>query len=211
MHNSDPARGLHTRGRLNRRITVAVLGILTSAAALSGCSTTSSTTGQPSTTSTVVSASAAPSSGAPSPSGDGSGPSQPGSDGGNPPPVSPGAPESSAPQPTTSDPAQPGSSSHPPSGTPFGGEGLSAQQVTDLQKAVDSGHQPWRLDRIQVAKTFVLGRFGWSDVQTSGNAPTIVFVTNSDGSKVGLNLYQPATQGGQGIWVVQSGMWSSQG
>ncbi|MGW4772887.1 hypothetical protein ACWEO2_33235 [Nocardia sp. NPDC004278] len=80
-----------------------------------------------------------------------------------------------------------------------------------MQKAVDSGHQPWRLDRIQVAKTFVQNRFGWTNVRTSGDAPTIVFVTNSDGGKVGLNLSQPATQGAHGIWVVQSGMWSREG
>ncbi|WP_328401788.1 acyl transferase [Nocardia sp. NBC_00403] len=125
----------------------------------------------------------------------------------------PTSPESPAPQPTTSASAstQPNSSSFPPSGTPFGGEGLGAQQITDLQKAVDSGHQPWRLDRIQVAKTFVQSRFSWTSVQTSGGAPTIVFVTNSDGGKVALNLSQPATQGAQGIWVVQSGMWSREG
>jgi hypothetical protein len=84
----------------------------------------------------------------------------------------------------------PNSSSYPPSGAPFG-EGLGAQQITDLQKAADSGHQPWRLDRLHVAKTFVQSRFGWTSVQTSGSAPTIVFVTNSDGGKVALNLSQP--------------------
>ncbi|WP_327138757.1 hypothetical protein [Nocardia sp. NBC_01327] len=209
MHKTVPFRVPNARAPRDRRIAVAVLGTLTAAVVITGCSTTSTTTGQPSSTaSTVVTA---PSSSAPSPSGNGPGTSQPGGDDGNPPPVSPGSPESPAPQPTTSAPAQPGSSSHPPSGTPFGGEGLSAQQITDLQKAVDGGHQPWRLDRIQVAKTFVLGQFGWSDVQTSGDAPNIVFVTNSDGSKVGLNLSQPATQGSQGIWVVQSGMWSRAG
>ncbi len=126
----------------------------------------------------------------------------------NTPSASPTSPQSPPPQPTTSASTQPSSTSYPPSGTPFGGEGLGAQQITDLQKAVDGGHQPWRLDRIQVAKTFVQSRFGWTSVQTSGGAPTIVFVTNSDGGKVALNLSQPATQGAHGIWIVQSGMWS---
>ncbi|MFJ4655518.1 acyl transferase [Nocardia sp. NPDC088792] len=95
----------------------------------------------------------------------------------------------------------------PAPGTTFSGEALTPQQATGLQTAVDSGHQPWRLDQVQVAKSFVQARFGWTNVQTSMGAPMVVFVTSSDGAKVSLHLTQPATQGDHGIWVVDSGVW----
>ncbi|MBU3067732.1 hypothetical protein KO481_40215 [Nocardia sp. NEAU-G5] len=55
----------------------------------------------------------------------------------------------------------------PAPGTTFAGEGLTAEQSTGLQNSVNGGRQPWRLDRVQVAKSFVQGRFGWISVQTS--------------------------------------------
>ncbi|MCU1644482.1 MAG: hypothetical protein JWN03_4757 [Nocardia sp.] len=106
MPDIAPCRGLHARGRCNRRITVAVLAILTSAAAISGCTTTSSPAQSSSATSTTMPAPSSPGAGTPLPSGNGAGPtqpgpgdgsSQPGSGDGNPPPVTPASPESPAP------------------------------------------------------------------------------------------------------------------
>ncbi|MFI1912584.1 acyl transferase [Nocardia sp. NPDC020380] len=117
------------------------------------------------------------------------------------------APDTTTPPEVTTSLVPPTSPVSPSSGTTFSGEGLTPQQATDLQTAVNSGHQPWRLDQVQVAKSFVQARFGWTSVQTSMGAPMVVFVTNSDGAKVSLHLTQPATQGDHGIWVVDSGVW----
>ncbi|GAB2534345.1 hypothetical protein GCM10027167_44100 [Nocardia heshunensis] len=124
-------------------------------------------------------------------------------------PPAPTGPE--LPPPTVTTPVPPVSPTtpnpNPPPGTTFTGEGLTAAQATAEQQAVDNGHQPWRLDTVSVAKAFVQGRFGWTNVQTSTGAPMVVFVTNQDGSKVSLHLIQPATKGDKGIWEVDSGVW----
>ncbi|WP_405164627.1 acyl transferase [Nocardia sp. NBC_01499] len=184
MHITTPNRTLYPPPQ---RIAVILLGLLTGAIVLSGCASTSSpaSTGR-SPASTTVSD---------TPVSSASAPTQP----------STSAPGTTA-APVTS--TQPAANTHPPSGTTFTGEGLTTQQASDLQQAVDNGHQPWRLDRVQVAKTFAQQRFGWSDVQAETGAPVVVFITNHDGSKVALHLAQPATRGDHGIWVVDSGVWS---
>lgn len=208
MHHTMSERTPRTLGRLSRRVGVMLAGVLAGAVAMSGCSTSSSTStpGSPAISGTPP-AVVAPSdtSGPPAPSGDQAVPSRPQAQS----PITPT--ETAAPQPITSVPAataQQSVTNHPAPDTTFAGEGLTVQQAIELQKSVDGGHQPWRLDRVQVAKSFVQGRFGWTSVQTSTGAPMVVFVTNQDGSKVALHLAQPATQGDHGIWVVDSGVWS---
>lgn len=208
MHHTMPERTSRTSGRLARRVGVMVLGVLAGAAVICGCSNSSTTPPLGSSAisgTTPVAVAPSGTSGAPATSGDQVAPSQPQAQS----PINPS--ETAAPQPITSvpaDTAQQPPANHPAPGTTFAGEGLTIQQATDLQKSVDGGHQPWRLDRVQVAKSFVQGRFGWTSVQTSTDAPTVVVVTNQDGSKVALNLAQPATQGDHGIWVVETGVWS---
>ncbi|MBU3063013.1 hypothetical protein KO481_15955 [Nocardia sp. NEAU-G5] len=188
-------------GRFSHRAAAMLVGVFAGAAVLGGCSTT--TTPASTTSSTAVTSSDTPSGPNASPA----------------PETSPGPPsqdqaipsDSVAPQPITSVPAttsQQPVTGRPAPGTTFTGEGLTAAQAADLQTAVNGGHQPWRLDRVQVAKSFVQNRFGWTSVQTSTGAPMVVFVTNQDGGKVALHLVQPATQGDHGIWMVDSGVWS---
>ncbi|WP_405497810.1 acyl transferase [Nocardia sp. NBC_00511] len=126
------------------------------------------------------------------------------------PPViqSPVPPIIQSPVPPVSPPTTSPATGYPPSGTTFSGENMTAGQITDLQQAVDNGHQPWRLDRVSVAKSFLQGRFGWTDVQTEFGPPTVLFVTNKDGGKLSVHLVQPATQGDNGIWEVASGTWN---
>ncbi|MVU81027.1 hypothetical protein GPX89_27730 [Nocardia sp. ET3-3] len=190
--------------RSTPRLAAALLGVALCAAVIGGCSSSPSSSG-PSTTTTSTTA--------PTPTGPG-GTQSPGISIPTQPPTveTPSATVPVTPVPTvpvspTMPPTSP-SSGNPPSGTTFPGEGLTAQQAADLQTAVDNGHQPWRLDRVQVAKTFAQSRFGWTNVQTSTGAPMVVFVTNADGSKVALHLIQPATKGDTGIWEVDSGVWS---
>lgn len=171
-----------------RRLLITTLGAVTCAAALAGCtsSTTSPAPGRPTTTPSLPV-------------------TQPGEI--TMLPTAPPPTTTAPPPPVTTAPVLPVSPVSPSSGTTFSGEGLTPRQAADLQTAVDSGHQPWRLDQVQVAKSFVQARFGWTTVQTSMGAPMVVFVTDSDGAKVSLHLTQPATQGDHGIWVVDSGVW----
>ncbi|MFE3257301.1 acyl transferase [Nocardia sp. NPDC059091] len=177
---------------VGQRAGVTVLGVLTCAAAVAGCTTTStvSPTSQPSTTAAATATTTVP----------GSVPETtlvPTTSSVAEPPVVP----------TRAPSKQPESSTEPQAGKTFPGEGLTAQQARDLQQGVDSGHQPWRLDRVQVAKAFVQQRFGWATVQAAADGPTSVVVTNQDGSKLTLQVGQPVTQGSRGIWVVDSGAW----
>ncbi|AYF75919.1 hypothetical protein D7D52_21085 [Nocardia yunnanensis] len=194
LSKGDPMRT--TTSERSRRAAAVLLGLAAGVAALSGCSTTTTpgpVTGQPLT---VVTPSATTVVLAPPTTRSGGGQSTTDE---IPPPVTPTQ------APPTSKP--PVTQSNPPAGTTFTGEGLTAAQAAAEQQAVDAGHQPWRLDTVQVAKTFVAGRFGWTTVQTSTGAPMVVFVTNQDGSKVTLHLIQPATKGDAGIWEVDSGVW----
>jgi hypothetical protein len=188
-------------GRFSQRAAAMLVGVFAGAVVMGGCSTTSTPTSTtssaavaPSDTSSAPNASAAPATSPGTSSQDQASPT-----------------DSVVPQPITSIPATPSQSpftGRPAPGTTFPGEGMTSAQAADLQTAVNAGHQPWRLDRVQVAKSFAQNRFGWSSVQTSTGAPMVVFVTNQDASKVALHLVQPATQGEHGIWVVDSGVWS---
>jgi len=88
----------------------------------------------------------------------------------------------------------------------LGGEDLTADQAAQLQRDVDAGHQPWRLDQVAVAEAFVAGRLGWTDVDARLTDPQTVEVANRpDGGTVTLQLQQPVREGPDGIWVVSAG------
>jgi hypothetical protein len=58
---------------------------------------------------------------------------------------------------------------------------------------VDDGHQPWRLDALQVAVSFADARFGWTDADSRLLDPHTAEVTNrATGEKARLRLAQPA-------------------
>ncbi|WP_240918452.1 acyl transferase [Rhodococcus sp. 14C212] len=95
----------------------------------------------------------------------------------------------------------------PPPGSSFPGENLTPGEAEALQRAVDEGRQPWRLDPSLVAQAFVAARFGWSDTDARAADPHTVEVTNrADGSIVVLQLRRPAREGADGIWVVTDGV-----
>ena len=95
----------------------------------------------------------------------------------------------------------------PPGETSFPGEDLTPAEAGELQRAVDEGSQPWRLDPSLVAQAFVADRFGWSDTEARTADPHTVEVTDRmDGSIVVLQLRQPVREGADGIWVVTDGV-----
>ncbi|KOS54310.1 acyl transferase [Rhodococcus rhodochrous KG-21] len=95
----------------------------------------------------------------------------------------------------------------PPTEASFPGENLTPEEAGELQRAVDEGSQPWRLDPSLVAQAFVADRFGWSDTEARMADPHTVEVTDrADGSIVVLQLRQPVREGADGIWVVTDGV-----
>ncbi|MEZ7236263.1 acyl transferase [Rhodococcus sp. GXMU-t2271] len=95
----------------------------------------------------------------------------------------------------------------PPTEASFPGENLTPEEAGELQRAVDEGSQPWRLDPSLVAQAFVADRFGWSDTEARTADPHTVEVTDrADGSIVVLQLRQPVREGADGIWVVTDGV-----
>ncbi|QWF77969.1 hypothetical protein [Amycolatopsis sp. CA-230715] len=106
--------------------------------------------------------------------------------------------QSTAPRPTTTVTPVPGK---------FGGEEFTPAQVAALQSTVDAGHQPWRLDPAQVARAFVEIRFGWTGPSVAMADPHTAEVTDPvTGTKLVLQLGQPAKLGQAGIWIVLSGV-----
>lgn len=114
------------------------------------------------------------------------------------------APASSSPE---TPPAATSEDATPPAGSSFPGEDLTPEQAEALQRAVDEGSQPWRLDPSLVAQAFVADRFGWSDTDARAADPHTVEVTNrADGSIVVLQLRRPVRESADGIWVVTDGV-----
>tara|TARA_Y100000310_G_C20295963_1_gene629402 strand:+ start:107 stop:529 length:423 start_codon:yes stop_codon:yes gene_type:complete len=85
-------------------------------------------------------------------------------------------------------------------------------QLEELQKAVDEGHQPWRLDPIEVAKTESL-EYGFRQQdrfalvsQELGTAPAATYFAYIEvehrGKLYTMQLYQPQTIGDGGIWTL---------
>jgi hypothetical protein len=96
----------------------------------------------------------------------------------------------------------------PAPGTKLVGENMSAEHAADLQKAVDQGHEPWRLDQSSVATMFTRDRLGWTDVDVALDDPHTVQVTDRTSRHlVSLQMRQPVHEGDTGIWVVDSGVW----
>jgi hypothetical protein len=89
--------------------------------------------------------------------------------------------------------------------TELPGESIAGERARRLQEAVDDGHQPWRLDALQVAVSFADARFGWTDADSRLLDPHTAEVTNrATGEKARLRLAQPAREGSRGIWAIVS-------
>jgi hypothetical protein len=77
------------------------------------------------------------------------------------------------------------------------------EQARQLQRAVDDGHQPWRLDPFAVVAGYARGALGISDPAVRGGGETLFAVAPPRGEIVGhVRIAQPVRQGPRGIWVV---------
>ena len=81
---------------------------------------------------------------------------------------------------------------------------------TDLQREVDNGHQPWRLDPLDVARNYVYNTLnkngGEFEVYYDDSATgSITYSYTKPGEKeIQVVVYQPIKKDNSGIWVVSN-------
>jgi hypothetical protein len=94
-----------------------------------------------------------------------------------------------------------------PHSGPVAGEALTPAAVLTLQREVDHGAQPWRLDPQMTAVGFTRARFAWMMPRTERTATDTVVVDDGAGGTVSLRLVQPGRTGPDGVWTVAGGTW----
>lgn len=87
-------------------------------------------------------------------------------------------------------------------------ENLTYEQIEDLQKQVDKGHYPWRIDYKEVIKEFLTTKgikvdSGTITVLTDGIANIDAAFTTENTEYV-IDLFKPFIRADKGIWVVRS-------
>ena len=87
-------------------------------------------------------------------------------------------------------------------------ENLSYAQIRDLQRQVDNGHFPWRLDYEQVVQSFLSGKGidveGGKIIAFAGDGESCSATYSVDGNTYIVDLFKPIEKGEHGIWVVRS-------
>ena len=95
-------------------------------------------------------------------------------------------------------------------GTPniVNAENLSYAQIKDLQRQVDNGHFPWRIDYDQVIQMYLSGK--GIDVEDgeiiafAGDGEGCSATYSVDGNTYIVDLFKPIEKSEHGIWVVRS-------
>ncbi len=83
---------------------------------------------------------------------------------------------------------------------------------TDLQREVDNGHYPWRLDLEQTALDFIHSKLQVVegkivDTEIAGDRASVTF-QKTDGSKIFITLTKPVKKDRTGIWVADMDQYS---
>jgi hypothetical protein len=94
-----------------------------------------------------------------------------------------------------------------PHSGPVAGETLTPAALGTLQREVDHGAQPWRLDPQMTAVAFTRARFAWMMPRTERTAADTVVVDDGAGGTVSLRMVQPGRTGPDGVWTVAEGTW----
>jgi uncharacterized protein (DUF342 family) len=84
----------------------------------------------------------------------------------------------------------------------------SQEQLTQWQKAADTGAEVWRLDPLSAAKQQSLSygfkaEDAFSLVQANGQSATVV-IAQHDNQRYDITMYQPGLKGSQAVWSIQS-------
>lgn len=87
-------------------------------------------------------------------------------------------------------------------------ENLSYEQIEDLQKQVDEGHYPWRIDYEEVIKEFFAAKGLEVDNGTitilEGGYKNILVTFSVENKEYLVDLFKPFSRADNGIWVVRS-------
>ena len=95
-------------------------------------------------------------------------------------------------------------------GTPniINAENLSYAQIKDLQRQVDNGHFPWRMDYEQVIQMYLSGKgINVEDgeiIAFAGDGEGCSATYSVDGNAYLVDLFKPIEKSEHGIWVVRS-------
>lgn len=95
-------------------------------------------------------------------------------------------------------------------GTPniVNAENLSYAQIKDLQRQVDNGHFPWRLNYEQVVQSFLSGKEidveGGEIIAFAGDGEKCSATYLVDGNAYIVDLFKPIEKSEHGIWVVKT-------
>lgn len=87
-------------------------------------------------------------------------------------------------------------------------ENMTYPDIENLQKSVDNGHQPWRLDCEQVINAFLLKK--GVDVEKTeillldGTNDTITAECKTDNTIIHIELFKPIDKSENGVWIVKS-------
>ena len=87
-------------------------------------------------------------------------------------------------------------------------ENLSYAQIKDLQRQVDNGHFPWRLDYEQVIQSFLSGmKIDVADgkvTEFAGDGEKCSAAYYIDGNTYSVELFKPIDKSEHGIWIVRT-------
>jgi len=87
-------------------------------------------------------------------------------------------------------------------------ENMSYAQIRDLQRQVNNGHYPWRLDYEQVVKSFLSGKGinveGGKITVLAGGADVVSLTYSVEGQEYKIELFKPIDTSEHGIWIVRT-------
>ena len=87
-------------------------------------------------------------------------------------------------------------------------ENMSYAQIRDLQRQVNNGHFPWRIDYEQIVKSFLSGK--GMDVESgditelAGGADSVSLTYSVKGKEYIIELFKPMDTSEHGIWIVRT-------
>jgi len=87
-------------------------------------------------------------------------------------------------------------------------ENLSYAQIRDVQRQVNNGHFPWRIDYEQVVKSFLSGKGidieSGNITELAGGADSVSLTYSVKGKEYIIELFKPIDTSEYGIWIVRT-------
>ena len=87
-------------------------------------------------------------------------------------------------------------------------ENMSYAQIRDVQRQVNNGHFPWRIDYEQVVKSFLSGKGidieSGNITELAGGADSVSLTYSVKGKEYIIELFKPIDTSEYGIWIVRT-------